>query len=78
MKRWPTEPVQPKTPVVMLEFKDDGGVISAELEESIGAREHTALLCRKIGSHCELLGTRIIVVVAAVKSRRLGGEGKFI
>jgi len=54
------------------------GVISAELEESIGAREHTALLCRKIGSHCELLGTRIIVVVAAVKSRRLGGEGKFI
>jgi len=61
VRRWPTEPVQPRTPVVLLDFgeKDDGGVICAELEESVGARGHTALL----ESHCQFSGDTIEVEV---------------
>jgi hypothetical protein len=51
--------------VVLLDFgeKDDGGVICAELEESIGARGHTALLCRRVGSYCQFSGDMIEVEV---------------
>ena len=72
MNRWPTEPVQPRTPVVLLDFgeKDDGGVICAELEESIGARGHTALLCRRVGSHCQFSGDTIGVEVVDRKRQR--------
>ena len=51
--------------MVLLDFgeKDDGGVICAELEESVGARGHTALLCRKAESHCQFSGDTIEVEV---------------
>lgn len=64
MKRWPTEPVQPRTPAAMSEFGERsiyGGVIccKAGVQEPIGAKEHTTLLCRKFGryshSHCAVV-----------------------
>jgi hypothetical protein len=54
MKRWPTEPVQPQTPIVMLERceRRDGGVIFVEacVQDQLKERDVPHFLLGKLGA----------------------------